>query len=48
MPCNLLSVEGSCVSAGSGATEWVQWLERVSMNAAQIECYLMNAYIAIM
>ena len=27
--------------------EWVQWLERGSVNAAEIECYCVNANIAI-
>ena len=27
--------------------EWVQWLERGSVNAAEIECYSVNANIAI-
>ena len=29
------------------ATEWVQWLKRGNVHAAQIECYCVNANIAI-
>ena len=42
-----------CISAAAwvrqsaGAKEWVQWLERGSMNPAQIECNCVNENIAI-
>ena len=33
--------------ASAGATEWVQWLERGRMNAAQIECNCIHVNFAI-
>ena len=42
----LLSSYGHLIWS-AGATEWVQWPERGSMNAAQIKCNCMNANIAI-
>ena len=37
----------SWVRRDVGGTEWVQWLERGRVNAAQIECYCVNANITI-